>query len=68
MSSGWYYGVGIFFSIAAGLLVLRNLYEVLAGKIEDKDLIQVQESEDMQQCCTRAWTRSRASPARGKQR
>jgi len=47
LSSGWYYGVGIFFSIAAGLLVLRNIYDVVAGKIAEEDLIQVQESEDM---------------------
>ena len=32
LSSGWYYGVGIFFSIAAGLLVLRNIYEVADGE------------------------------------
>lgn len=46
-SSGWYYGVGIFFSIAAGLLVLRNLYELVTGRIAAGDLVQVQESEDM---------------------
>ena len=46
ISSGWYYGVGIFFSIAAAVLVLRNIYEVLTGKIAVQDLIQVQESEE----------------------
>lgn len=46
LSSGWYYGVGIFFAVAAGILVLRNLYGVVTGKIEDRDLIQVRESED----------------------
>jgi len=46
-SSGWYYGVGIFFSIAAGLLIVRNLYEVVTGRIAEGDLVQVQESEDM---------------------
>jgi TRAP-type transport system small permease protein len=45
LSSGWYYGVGIFFSVAAALLVLRNLYELVAGRIEEKDLVQVQEHE-----------------------
>ena len=69
LSSAWYYGVGIFFSIAAGLLVLRNIYEVLAGKIEDKDLIQVQESEDMQHVLqSRPEIVSGASPSREKQR
>jgi TRAP-type C4-dicarboxylate transport system permease small subunit len=47
LSSGWYYGVGIFFSIAAGILVVRNLYEVVTGKIRDDDLIQVTESEEL---------------------
>jgi TRAP-type transport system small permease protein len=47
ISSGWYYGVGIFFSIAAALIVLRNVYGVVTGKLDDRDLIQVQESEDV---------------------
>ena len=46
ISSGWYYGVGIFFSVAASLLVLRNLYEARTGKLSERDLIQVQDSED----------------------
>jgi TRAP-type transport system small permease protein len=46
LSSGWYYGVGIFFSVAAASLVLRNLYDLLAGRIGEKDLVQVRESED----------------------
>jgi TRAP-type C4-dicarboxylate transport system permease small subunit len=46
LSSGWYYGVGIFFSVSAAGLILRNLYQVVTGKIAEGDLIQVQESED----------------------
>jgi TRAP-type C4-dicarboxylate transport system permease small subunit len=46
ISSGWYYGVGIFFSIAASLLILRNVYEVLTGRVAEGDLIQVRDSED----------------------
>ncbi len=46
LSSGWYYGVGIFFCVFAAALILRNLYQVLTGRIEEKDLIQVKESED----------------------
>lgn len=46
LSSGWYYGVGIFFSVSAAALILRNLYQLVTGKIAEKDLIQVQESED----------------------
>jgi TRAP-type C4-dicarboxylate transport system permease small subunit len=46
LSSGWYYGVGIFFAIAAAMLVLRNLYEVVTGRIDERDLIQVSATED----------------------
>ncbi len=46
-STGWYYGVGLFFAIAAGLLVVGNLYDLVTGKIGEDDLVQVQESEDM---------------------
>jgi TRAP-type C4-dicarboxylate transport system permease small subunit len=46
LSSGWYYGVGIFFCINAAALVLRNLYQVFTGKLADQDLIQIKESED----------------------
>ena len=34
-------------STDAGLLVLRNLYELVTGRIAAGDLVQVQESEDM---------------------
>ena len=46
LSSGWYYGVGIFFTVSATGLILRNLYQVISGRIAEADLIQVQESED----------------------
>ena len=48
ISSAWYYGVGIFFSIAASLLILRNVYDVLTGRVAERDLIQVRDSEDAQ--------------------
>ena len=67
LSSGWYYGVGVFFSIAAALLVLRNIYDVVAGKVDDQDLIQVQESEDMLRIRQpEAASNSRRSPTREK--
>jgi hypothetical protein len=53
LSSGWYYGAGIFFSIAAALLLLRNLRDLITGRIAAADLIQVQESEDALQA--RQW-------------
>jgi TRAP-type transport system small permease protein len=47
LSSGWYYGVGIFFCVSAAALILRNLYQVVSGRITEADLIQIQESEDL---------------------
>ena len=47
LSSGWfYYGVGVFFSVSAAVLLLRNLWQAVTGKIAERDLIQVRESED----------------------
>jgi len=47
LSSGYfYYSVGLVFSVGAGGLLLRNLWQAVTGKLSDKDLIQVRESED----------------------
>jgi TRAP-type C4-dicarboxylate transport system permease small subunit len=47
LSSGYfYYSVGLVFSVGAAGLLLRNLWQALTGKLADKDLIQVRESED----------------------
>jgi TRAP-type C4-dicarboxylate transport system permease small subunit len=47
LSSGWfYYSVGLFFSVGAGLLLVRNLWRASTGRLAEKDLIQVRESED----------------------
>ena len=47
LSSGYfYYSVGIFFSVMAAALLLRNLWQAVTGKIAEQDLIQVRESED----------------------
>jgi TRAP-type C4-dicarboxylate transport system permease small subunit len=47
LSSGWfYYSVGIFFSVAAAGLLLRNLWRGATGKVTEQDLIQVRESEE----------------------
>jgi TRAP-type transport system small permease protein len=47
LSSGYfYYSVGIFFSVMAAALLLRNLWQAVTGKIAERDLIQVRESED----------------------
>ena len=47
LSQGWfYYSVGIFFSVMAAALILRNLWQASSGKIAEQDLIQIRESED----------------------
>jgi TRAP-type C4-dicarboxylate transport system permease small subunit len=47
LSSGYfYYSVGLVFSVGAAGLLLRNLWGALTGKLAEKDLIQVRESED----------------------
>jgi TRAP-type C4-dicarboxylate transport system permease small subunit len=47
LSSGWfYYSVGLFFSVSAAGLLIRNLYEAVTGRLREEDLIQVLESED----------------------
>jgi TRAP-type C4-dicarboxylate transport system permease small subunit len=47
LSSGWfYYSTGIFFSVAAAGLLLRNLYQAVTGHLGEHDLIQIRESED----------------------
>jgi TRAP-type C4-dicarboxylate transport system permease small subunit len=46
LSSGWYYGVGLFFCVGGALIILRNLYDVLTGQLAEQDLIQVRESEE----------------------
>jgi TRAP-type C4-dicarboxylate transport system permease small subunit len=47
LSSGYfYYSVGVFFSVMAAALLLRNLWQAASGKLADRDLIQVRESED----------------------
>ena len=48
ISSGWfYYSVGIFFSVMAAALLLRNLWQAVTGRIAEHELIQVRESEDV---------------------
>jgi TRAP-type C4-dicarboxylate transport system permease small subunit len=47
LSMGYfYYSVGLVFSVGAGGLLLRNLWQALTGKLAEKDLVQVRESED----------------------
>jgi TRAP-type transport system small permease protein len=47
LSSGIYYGVGIFFSVFAAMIIIHHLYQVLTGRMSEEELIQIKESEDV---------------------
>ena len=42
-----FYASGVVFSVAAGLLLLLDLWRLLSGQIADNELVQVSESEDL---------------------
>jgi TRAP-type transport system small permease protein len=43
------YGVGIVFSISAGLILAYDLYRVLAGRLSEDELVMVKESEEQEE-------------------
>ena len=47
MSMGFFYGVGILFSVTSGAIILYDLYSVMTGKMSDEELIMVKESEEL---------------------
>ena len=44
-----FYGSGMFFAVFAALLLLRETWRALSGRITDDELVMVQESEDLAQ-------------------
>jgi TRAP-type C4-dicarboxylate transport system permease small subunit len=42
-----FYASGVFFSVSAALLLLRELLRTVTGKVTDEELVMVQESEDL---------------------
>ena len=44
-----FYGAGVVFAVASGLLLLYHLGLTLSGRARDEDLVMVQESEDLAQ-------------------
>ena len=46
-SMGYFYGVGLVFSVTGAAIVLYDLYRVLAGKLQDHELVMVTESEEL---------------------
>ena len=46
LSSGFFYGVGLFFSVPATLILTYDLYMMLSGQLKDDELIRIKESEE----------------------
>ncbi len=46
VSMAWFYAVGVVFALVGGLIIFRDLFNLLTGKTQANDLIQVKESED----------------------
>src|SRR5512137_3007881 len=46
LSSGIYYGVGIFFSVSAAAIIVYHLFQVTTGRMSEAELIQIRESEE----------------------
>jgi TRAP-type transport system small permease protein len=44
-----FYGSGVFFAVCAALLLLRETWRALSGRIREDELVMVQESEDLAQ-------------------
>ena len=44
-----FYGSGVFFAVFAALLLLRETWRAISGRITDEELVMVQESEDLAQ-------------------
>jgi len=44
-----FYGAGVVFAIASGVLLLHHLWLTVSGRVRDEDLVMVQESEDLAQ-------------------
>ncbi|WP_418160506.1 TRAP transporter small permease [Benzoatithermus flavus] len=45
-SMGLFYAPGVVFSLSAGLILLYDLYRVLAGRLKESELVMVRESEE----------------------
>jgi TRAP-type C4-dicarboxylate transport system permease small subunit len=43
------YGTGVFFAVSAGVLLARELWRTVRGRVSDAELVMVQESEDLAQ-------------------
>lgn len=46
ISTAFVYGVGIVFSVSAGLILLYDLYRTVTGQVSEEELVMVKESEE----------------------
>ena len=46
LSSGFFYGVGLFFGVPALLILFYDLYMMLSGQLKDEELVRIRESEE----------------------
>jgi TRAP-type C4-dicarboxylate transport system permease small subunit len=46
LSMGIFYGVGIVFGASVGLILIVDLLRIVTGRVKDRDLVMVRESED----------------------
>lgn len=46
LSSGFFYGVGLFFGVPALLILLYDLFMLLSGQLKDEELVRIRESEE----------------------
>jgi len=46
LSSGFYYGVGVFFCVSAAAIIVYHIYQLVSGRMTEAELIQIKDSED----------------------
>jgi TRAP-type transport system small permease protein len=46
LSSGFFYGVGLFFGVPALLILCYDLYMMVSGQLKDEELVRIKESEE----------------------
>jgi TRAP-type C4-dicarboxylate transport system permease small subunit len=49
LSTGWFYAVGLVFSVSVGAILLYDLYRVVTGQLSDEELVMVKESEEQEE-------------------
>jgi TRAP-type C4-dicarboxylate transport system permease small subunit len=49
LSVGLFYGVGVVFAVSTGLILVADLYRVVAGRLSESELVMVKESEEQEE-------------------